>query len=176
MEMKLKPQSKYNYEENPERLKEWIVSSALIAEDMYIVDHNNMVRAGQSPKPTPGSLEDHFFHNSGNLCNGYIYALFSDILINTAINQLNGKFSDESLIGKIVNYFGEDKNRINITSGILSSLAIGFFETSGIGNTPDLKDIPAGIAGALLHTGLRYYSLKKQINEQTTEEISYQID
>jgi len=151
--------------EKPHRGLELLVSFGLTNEDMYVTNLAHRVNNGEIPRPEKGSAEEFFIYNSGNLFNGYFYALAADYMINQTIHRAYDlsvrKFGEDNWLSKTINYFQKDQNRINVASGVLSSLAIGFFETTGIGNTPDLKDIPAGVVGALLHTGLRYISLKR---------------
>lgn len=147
------------------RILEEAVCFGLAIEDQVISNLQYQIKNNKIPVPEQGSTLDLFIYNSGNLFNGFMYSMLADYVLNGCIEPLynftSKYFSQKNLINKFLNYLREDQNRINITSGILSSLAIGFFETTGIGNSPDLKDIPAGVIGALLHTTLRYLSLKK---------------
>lgn len=156
---------KYTPAEGPLRAFESAVAFGLTVEDMHVTSLAHKVNKGELPHPQQGSLEDYFIFNSGDLFNGFFYAFMTDCILNGAIDNvynLSTKILGEnSKISKSIDYIRQDKNRINLTSGIISSLAISFFETTGIGNYPDAKDIPAGIAGALIHTGLRYLSLRR---------------
>jgi len=157
--------NKHITNEKPSRALELLVSFGLTNEDMYVTNLSHRINKGELPLPEQGSLGDYFVFNSGNLFNGYFYALAIDYILNQTVDQtynfFANKFGEDNWVSKSINYLRQDKNRINVASGIISSLAIGFFETTGIGNTPDIKDIPAGIVGALLHTGLRYLSLRQ---------------
>ncbi len=151
--------------EKPSRALEVLVSFGLTSEDMYVTNLAHRIKTGELSRPENGSLENYFVFNSGNLFNGYFYALATDYILNQTAGHVYDfsvrRFGEDSFLSKSIDYFQQDKNRINAASGVLSSLTIGFFETTGIGNTPDMKDIPAGVIGALLHTGLRCLSLRR---------------
>ncbi|MFA6460806.1 MAG: hypothetical protein WCV90_00935 [Candidatus Woesearchaeota archaeon] len=157
---------------------ELVLAGGLAIEDMYVTDLAYRINHHELPPPEPGSLEDYFVFNSGNLFNGYGYALTANYILTKTIDRIYDlsvkRLGEESWLSRSIDYLRQDQNRINVASGVISSLAIGFFETTGIRNVPDLKDIPAGVVGALLHTGLRYLYLRKFRRSQAS--LEYSVD
>ena len=148
----------------PSRTLEAAVYLGLALEDSFKANLQHSINNHMIPHPKTGTFEDYLAYNSGDLIKGYIFAMAADYIINKTIDKayyLSAKMlGEDSRVSRSIDYLRKDANRINITSGIISSLAIVFFETTGLLNTPDIKDIPAGIAGAMMHTGLRYVPLR----------------
>ncbi len=139
---------------------EYLIGGVLTTEDILVTSRAHQINDGELPRPATNSLDEFSVYNTGDLFNGYIFAFWADGLLSYSLPKLYDfvvkRLGKESCVSKCIAYFREDYTRVNVASGILSSLSISFFETTGILNTPDVKDIPAGVAGALLYVGARY--------------------
>lgn len=97
--------------------------------------------------------------------NGFQIAL----LTNWLGHKVAGKVADyaerklgrENALYKIADNIRNNDNLMNVISGASGSAAVVFAETTGFMTTPDPKDIPAGILGALTYMAVRYMVTKK---------------
>ncbi len=148
-----------------DRTKEIGASFLLAVQDMFIVDRMYQIIDNRRPIPEQGSAEEFLTYNTGNLFNGFFYSLIFDHLINQSIDwtcdKTKEKLGADNLLTKKLEYLRNSSSSINLISGILGAGSISVLETISFGNTGDVKDIPCAALGALLHTGLRQYSIRK---------------
>lgn len=103
--------------------------------------------------PVNKQIQDYYYFNFGDFVNGYIIAFIADGLINFLVLKAAPFYKVFGLrISKRANA---------LLSTLFSAVIIVLFELSQSGSTTsDIKDIPAGIAGAVLFCIVRFIALK----------------
>ena len=112
------------------------------------------------PYPKHSSFEYYFYNHTGNLWEGFLVNTLTDIGLNYVVDSVTPKLKE----GKLKNLFSKFQNNKYLTTGVattLTSLAIVVDEFTGIITTPDVKDIPMGLAGILSYGLIRAYSIYK---------------
>ena len=148
------------------RTTEFLFAGPLAFLDMLNYDLQLRVKAHEILPPEKG-LEEFYLYHSSNFFNGYIYALFFDVVLGKAASTVSRYLlGRNSKTTKSLTYLAQLPYEANVTAGALSCLTITACETSGIGNVPDLFDIPAGVTGALLYCLVRATSLRYIVKER----------
>lgn len=103
--------------------------------------------------PVNKQIQDYYYFNFGDFVNGYIIAFIADGLINFLVLKTASFYKVFGLrISKRTNA---------LLSTLLSIVIIVAFEMSQSGSTTsDAKDIPAGVAGAVLFCIVRFIAIK----------------
>jgi hypothetical protein len=124
--------------------------------------------------PVSHGLQDFYLNHTGDYANGIVNAAITDLVLDYATQRAyawsESHVSKTNPLYKTVKLL-YDHPAINTALSTVFSVGLVIVEeTKGIIGTPDLKDIPMGIAGALTHLALRYVALKKdQKNECQTK-------
>jgi hypothetical protein len=103
--------------------------------------------------PVSPWLQKYYYYNFGDFVNGFIIAF----IIDGAINVI---FIKKALYYKISG-FQITKTTITILATLFSIVVVVVFELmQSASTTPDVKDIPAGVFGALFYLFIRMIALK----------------
>lgn len=117
----------------------------------------------QKPYPKHDSYEYYFLNHTGNFWEGFLINTGTNITIDILSQYASSKLKQ----GKIKNIADKLQNNKYIPLAISTGVTISTIcldEIYGLFTTPDIKDIPAGIIGALGYVGLRAYSIYKEKN------------
>lgn len=136
---------------------EVIVGIAVGAEDVLV---KGTLRVQSVDLPVSNELQNFYYNHTGDYMNGYIGALCTNFALTSGLEMLS-QWSERHLDeNNPLRQFAERANGrrtlLNIISGVVSSAVVVVEETYGYFGTPDLKDIPMGIAGAITHMLLQY--------------------
>lgn len=103
--------------------------------------------------PVNKQIQDYYYFNFGDFVNGYIIAFIADGLINFLVLKTAPFYKVFGLrITKRTNA---------LLSTLFSAVIIVLFELSQSGSTTsDARDIPAGVAGAVLFCIVRFIAIK----------------
>jgi len=135
----------------------------------------NPLRAANVDLPVSDSVQDFYYNNSGDFICGYAGAFFTNLALTFGSEKLYAwsqkKLSEKNIVRKAVEKVYGNHKLINLLSGLASTIVVVAEETQGVVSSPDIKDIPLGVAGALTHMGLRYLSIRNQekIQEKNKE-------
>ncbi len=156
---------------------ESIVGALAAIEDVWV---KAPLRTAKVDLPISDELQKFYYNNTGDYMNGYLMAFWANVALTFGSEMLynwsQGHLSNNNPIRKFSeNIYGKHKT-FNLISGVVSSAIVIMEETQGYFSTPDLKDIPMGIAGALTHIGLRYLSIRNYDNKKPKQQLSYEIN
>jgi hypothetical protein len=125
------------------------------------------------------SLERFYYNHTGNFQFGYLNSFFANAFLTYGTEKIyfwSRNLSEKNLIRKFAEkIYGKDK-LIDFFSGLISSAIVVLVETTKILGTPDLKDIPMGIAGVLTHIGIKRFSLKHSKSNVTLQHEHYNLN
>jgi len=126
--------------------------------------------------PLPREFTDFYLYNWGDYFDGFKIAFLTNCLGHIIVSQV-AHYSEKiwgrnNIFYKFANIINK-YNTMNVISGVLGSAAVVFAETTGFMTTPDPKDIPAGILGALTYMTVRYLATR-QYNSRMKNVPSYQ--
>ncbi len=142
---------------NPGRGLEGVVG--LIAGAQEIQRYHELANGAVPEVRTP--LESWYLNHSGDFFQGYGMAFSLDVISEYLSGQIMELAASrnrvEGRLYKAAEYFSTNHLPRAVCAAAISSGAVIAAETLGILNYPDPADIPAGIAGALLHLGIRTY-------------------
>ena len=146
----------------PSYALESIVQAVAAIEDVAL---KAPLRAAQVDLPVPQNVQDFYYQNTGDFMNGCQISFLSNLALTYGLNYVSEwterRLSEQNFLRKTVAKVAQNDHLINIICGSIAIAAVVVEETKGYFSRPDLKDIPMGVAGALLHMGLRYCSIRK---------------
>ncbi|MFH1591674.1 MAG: hypothetical protein ABIC95_07170 [archaeon] len=111
----------------------------------------------------PESLYQFYINNTGDLMDGAKYTLLFNYGIEK-IADITAHITDElkgknNLLYKISDSIRKSKTAVNAATFAFGASLIIVAETVGFDNTPDISDIPVGLAGVILYCGLRQLNI-----------------
>ena len=161
----------------PSYLLENIVGALVITEDVSV---KAPLRASQVDLPVSDGLQDFYYNHTGDYMDGYFIALWTNVALTFGSEMLynwsQNHLSEDNLIRRFVEKIHDGHKLFNVVSGLVSSVVIVMWETQDHIRTPDIKDIPMGIAGTLTNMGLRYLSIRRYENREPQQQLSYETN
>ncbi|MCC6746932.1 MAG: hypothetical protein IT371_04690 [Deltaproteobacteria bacterium] len=149
---------------SPSRRLEHLAGGVTFAQQTVITGLKELFRWAL-PAPKAGTPYAFWIGSGGDLDEGYLMALMADGGARLVAARFEGpahrRLGPRHVVSRALTWIAEHPHQLNLAAGLLSCLGIVFFETHAVLNDPVLADIPAGLAGAALRTGVRAYGLKQ---------------
>lgn len=161
---------KYMTKNRASRTLELMVNAAVGAQDLVRIG----LRNAEANLPFSEPVNDFYLYNWGDYMDGFQIALLTNWLgekvADKIANYAERKWGQNNALYKIADNLRNNDNLMNVISGAIGSVAVIFAEITGFRTTPDSKDIPAGILGAITYMTVRYLVTRK--HNSRTEDIS----
>lgn len=126
------------------------------------------LRGNNIDLPIPEKIQELYYNNSTSLVDGYVISFLTNTVltqVNESLYKYTRNLSENSLIKRFANFTNDRHKAINCISSLFSATVVTLNETQDYVGTGDLMDVPFGIAGALMHMGVRCFSVKNYEQE-----------
>jgi hypothetical protein len=132
--------------------KPWIIETVVFFLVMWQESFRLSARTSHKILPINKRIQDYYYYNFGDFVNGYIIAFIIDGIINLILLKTD-KFY-------MIFGFRITKKMNAILSTLVSIFIVVIFELiQSTSTTSDIKDIPAGVLGAIFFYFIRLFAL-----------------
>jgi hypothetical protein len=131
----------------------WVIETVVFFIVMWQESYRLSSRTLHRILPINKQIQNYYYYNFGDFVNGYIIAFIIDGLINLVFFKTNNFY--------IISGYRITKKMNAVFASMTSIIIVIIFELSqSTSTTSDIKDIPAGILGAITFYLIRLIALK----------------